>query len=194
MRRGSPGSRVKALHYPSRELTSAAIQEAAGGRISIIYVALDDLLLRSSKSRDKTNSHRSHGGKRNVSVCLLMSLAPLAYSWQRHPRRISPCKSGKQYAISHKKIPRMGNFQFMENRSTPTCVCASAHEGNVAELTDQRVTTATFLSVRTQTNARAKAIRHAVPHDIWEAGSGGGGGKGGSTICRAQTSVRLDCA
>lgn len=55
------------------------------------------------------------------------------------------------------------------------------------ELTDQRLTEATFLSVRTQTNAKAKAIWHAALDDIWEAG---GGGVGGSAIRRAQTIVR----
>lgn len=88
------------------------------------------------------------------------------------------------------KIPGMENFQFMEKkRSIPTRVCADAREGNVVELTDQRLTEATFLSVRTQTNAKAKAIWHAALDDIWEAGGGGGGGGGGSAIRRAQTIV-----
>lgn len=64
------------------------------------------------------------------------------------------------------------------------------------ELTDQRLTEATFLSVRTQTNAKAKAVWHAALDDIWEAGGGGGGGGGwggfsdppGSDDCAA------DCA
>lgn len=46
------------------------------------------------------------------------------------------------------------------------------------ELTDQRLTEAAFLSVRTQTNAKAEAIWHAALDDIWEAGGGGGGGGG----------------
>lgn len=82
----------------------------------------------------------------------------------------------------------------MENRSVPMYVCRNAREGNVVELS--RLTKATFLSVRTQTNAKAKAIWHAALDDIWEAGSGGGGGVrkreggGGSAIRREQTIVR----
>lgn len=56
-------------------------------------------------------------------------------------------------------------------------VCGNAREGNVVELS--RLTKATFLSVRMQTNVKAKAIWNAALDDIWEAGSSGGGGKGG---------------
>lgn len=53
--------------------------DGEAGRISINYMGARLFATPSSKSRDKTNSNRSHDGKRNVSVSLLMSLVLLAY-------------------------------------------------------------------------------------------------------------------
>lgn len=60
------------------------------------------------------------------------------------------------------------------------------------ELTDQRLAKATFLSVRTQTNAKAKAIWHAALDDIWRGGCRGSWwwGRGGQPHAGAQTIVR----
>lgn len=153
-----------------------------GGRISINYMGVRLFATPSSKSRDKTNSHRSHGGKRNVSVSLLMSLVPLAYLQHRcRLRRISLWESRKQYAICHMKISRDGKFP-IHGKPLGTDVRTHARATSWNSLSS-RLTKATFLSVRTQTNAKAKAIWHAALDDIWEAGSGRwSGGRGGQTI------------
>lgn len=110
-----------------------------GDRISINYIGARLFATPSSKSRDKTNSHRSHGGKRNASVSLLMSLVPLTHSRRRSRLCcISLWKSRKQYAICHMKISRVGKFP-IHGKSAPyrRNVCGNAREGNVVELTEQ---------------------------------------------------------